>query len=77
MSRAIDLMNKISEIGYYGQYNDYSEQPYDQDHAEYMKPFADVQLPDKNDGQNGMYNQQLGTDRRKSRTEDGIPSPNQ
>ncbi len=73
MSKAVDLIKKISEIGYYGQYNDYSTQPYDQDHAEYMKPFSDLQLPDKP----GMPDaQQTLLMARKSRGEDGIASPN-
>ena len=76
MSKALELMKKISEIGYYGQHNDYSTEPYDQDAAEYMAPFADVQLPDKDGVLPGTTNQQVVTDRRKSRGEDGIPSPN-
>ena len=68
MSKALELMKKISEIGYYGLHNDYSTQPYDNDTEEYMKPFADLQLPDKA----GMPDvQQTGRMPRKSRGEDG------
>jgi len=71
MSKALDLIKKIEEIGYYGQHNDYSTKAYDQDAAEYMAPFADVQLPDKSGGLPATSNQQVASDRRKSRGEDG------
>lgn len=47
MSKAIELLKKIEEIGYYGQHNDYSDKAYDRDTAEYHAPFSDLQLPDK------------------------------
>lgn len=73
MSKAIDLIGKISELGYYGQHNDYSEKPYDQDAGEFMRPFADLQLPDQ------VKTDVIQTMRmaRKSRGEDGIVNPTQ
>lgn len=68
MSRALDLMKKVNELGYYGMHNDYSNQPYDQDTAEYMRPFMDIQLPDKT-GEPDM--QQTRMMMRKTRKEDG------
>jgi hypothetical protein len=73
MSKAVDLMKKIEELAYMGQHNDYSTQPYDQDTAEFMKPFADLQLPDKAKEPDTQQTRFMG---RKSRGEDGIASPN-
>jgi hypothetical protein len=72
MSKAIDLIQKIQELAYLGQHNDYSTQPYDNDAAEFMKPFADLQLPDQ------VKTDVIQTMRmaRKSRGEDGVASPN-
>ena len=63
MSRAQRLMKGISEIGFYGQHNDYSTKQYDQDAGEYFKPFSDIQLPDHS-GEVGSAttNQQTGQD---------------
>lgn len=47
MSKALDLIQRIEEISYLGMHNDYSDTKYDQDAGEYFKPFADLQLPDK------------------------------
>jgi hypothetical protein len=47
MSKALELIKKIDEIGYYGMKNDYSTKGYDQDTGEYLGPFSDLQLPDK------------------------------
>ncbi len=69
MSKAVDLIKKISEIGYYGQHNDYSTQPYDQDAAEYMRPFADLQLPDKPKEPDNQLTRLMA---RKSRGEDNM-----
>ena len=63
MSRAQNLMKAISEIGYYGQHNQYSTQEYSQDAGEYLKPFSALQLPDyagKDPQQNATSFQQQG-----------------
>jgi hypothetical protein len=71
MSKSAELINKINEIAYMGLHNKYSEEPYDRDTAEFMKPFADLQLPDQ------VKQDVIQTVRmaRKSRVEDGIPDP--
>ena len=46
MSEAITLIQKIQELGYYGQHDDYGKREYDQDAKEYLAPFKDLQLPD-------------------------------
>jgi hypothetical protein len=71
MSKALELIQKIEEIGYYGQHDDYGQKGYDQDAAEYRAPFADLQLPDKDGPLTGNRNNQVKTDKRKSRGEDG------
>ena len=73
MSRATELVKRISEIGYYGQHDDYGTQGYDQDAAEYRAPFADLQLPDKSGQLTSTANRshQIKSDKRKSRIEDG------
>lgn len=68
MSKAIELIQRIQEIGYYGQHNDYSDKEYDRDTAEYHAPFKDLQLPDK-DGPGLVA--QTKQHKRKSRVEDG------
>lgn len=73
MSKAVDLIKKVNELAYLGLHNQYSEGPYDQDSASFMAPFSDLQLPDKS-GEPGV--QQTGRMPRKSRGEDGVPSPN-
>lgn len=75
MSKAIELMQRIEKMGevsYLGQHNDYSTAPYDQDAAEYMKPFADLQLPDKPKEPDNQLTKLMA---RKSRGEDGIVNP--
>lgn len=79
MSKAVDLMKKIEKMGevsYLGQHNDYSTRPYDTDAAEYLRPFSDLQLPDKPDKPGMPDAQQTLLMARKSRGEDGIASPN-
>ena len=73
MSKALELLKKIEEIGYYGQHDDYGTKAYDNDAAEYRAPFADLQLPDKSGAQVSTANRshQIKTDKRKSRKEDG------
>jgi hypothetical protein len=72
MSKAVDLIKKVNELSYLGMHNDYSSMAYDQDAAEYMKPFADLQLPDK---PKEPDTQQTRMMMRKSRGEDGIANP--
>ena len=72
MSKAIELINKISEIGYYGLHNDYSTRGYDQDAAELMGPMADLQLPDKPGQPDNQLTRLMA---RKSKREDGIDNP--
>ena len=76
MSRAMNLIEKLNHIAeripYLGQYNDYSGQPYDQDSAEFMRPFADLQLPDKTGQPDSIQTAMMP---RKSRIEDQIPNP--
>jgi len=70
MSKAIKLiekLNRLSEISYLGQYNDYSKEGYERDAGEYHAPFSDLQLPDK-DG-SGLVAQTKKMDR-KSKIED-------
>lgn len=50
MSRALKVLEQLSEIGYYGQHDDYGNKPSGQDAEEYMKPFADLKLPDNSGG---------------------------
>lgn len=73
MSKALALIQKIEEIGYYGQHDDYGTKAYDDDAAEYRAPFADLQLPDKSGAQTSTKDRshQIKTDKRKSRKEDG------
>lgn len=68
MSKALDLIRRVNELSYYGMHNDYSNQPYDQDAAEYQAPFADLQLPDKSGGPDMQQTRSMV---RKSRGEDG------
>lgn len=67
MNKALTLIQKIEEIGYYGQKDDYGTEGYDQDTKEYMAPFADLQLPDKS---KAPRPEQTKSHRRKSRGED-------
>ena len=75
-SKALELIKKVNELGYYGQWNSYSEEPYQQDAGEVMRYQADLQLPDKSGPLPAIDNQQIRTDRRKSRGEDGVYAPN-
>lgn len=72
MSKATTLIKKIEELFYLGQYNDYGAQPYDRDASELMKPFADLQLPDKPQMPDMIQTRMMP---RKSRGEDGIMNP--
>lgn len=77
MSKAMKLIekiNRISEIGYYGQHDYYGTEQYDNDAAEYMKPFGDVQLPDKS---GTPRPEQTKNHKRKSKIEDGKGNVNQ
>ncbi len=73
MGKALDLIKKVNELGYYGQHNQYSETPYDQDAADVMDPMADLQLPDK---PGEPDTQQTRFMMRKTRGEDGQTSVN-
>ncbi len=53
MSRASNLIDRIEEIGYYGQHDDYGDKDKDKDAKEYMAPFDDLELPDKKSKESG------------------------
>ena len=53
MSRATDLVDKIEEIGYYGQHDDYGSKQGTQDQEEYQEPFDDLKLPDNSKDSKG------------------------
>jgi len=46
MSKAASIINQLSEIGYYGQHDDYGTKAGTQDANAYKEPFKDVELPD-------------------------------
>lgn len=50
MSKATEVIEQLSEIGYYGQHDDYGQKASTQDAGEYMAPFADLKLPDNSKG---------------------------
>lgn len=50
MSKAVKIIDQLSEIGYYGQHDDYGTKAPTQDAGEYMAPFADLKLPDNSKG---------------------------
>ena len=76
MSKALTLIERLNSLAekYYGQHNDYGNQPYDQDAAEFMNFRADLQLPDKTGQPDSIQTAMMP---RKSRGEDGIPNPMQ
>lgn len=70
MSRAEELINRISEIGYYGQHDDYGNKAdKDQDAKEYMAPFDDLELPDGSKGIGSDGDKDRQTKARKTKDE--------